>query len=114
QVRLNEGPKGANRYRIVLSAFVGVQSIAGSGVQAGAGVQSLAGLQSSAATPAKDCAKPLQCIADKPSLNRQEPSVLVGQADQLAKKSKLPKCPSAEIVAIYNEVLPELPGAKLV
>lgn len=61
----NAGPKGANLYRINLDAL---------GLQHSAGVQSLAGLQRSAATPAKDCRKPLQRIAAEPSVNHQEPS----------------------------------------
>jgi hypothetical protein len=72
QVRRNEGPKGTNRYRIVLDAM---------GMQRLAGVQGVAPcnpasppLQSSVDTPVMHCAKPLQPIADEPSLNRQEPS----------------------------------------
>lgn len=61
----NAGPKGANLYRINLDVL---------GLQHSAGVQSLAGVQHSAATPAKDCRKPLQRIAAKPSVNHQEPS----------------------------------------
>lgn len=57
QVRMNEGPRGQNRYRIVLKAL-----------------QSAAGVQRIAPTPAMECAKPLQRIADKPSVNHQEPS----------------------------------------
>jgi len=73
QVRPNEGPKGTNRYRIVLEALKGVQSSAGGGLQSVAGVQSSAGLQPVARTPATQCPKPLQRSADEPSLNRQEP-----------------------------------------
>ena len=69
QVRPNGGHGGTNRYRIVLKALQ-----AGAGVQPSAGVQGDAGLQPSAPTPATECAKPLQRSADKPSLNRQEPS----------------------------------------
>lgn len=74
EVRANEGPKGTNRYRIVLERLQWLQSVAGGGVQHVAGVQGVAGLQCSAPTPAMQCAKPLQPIADKPSLNRQESS----------------------------------------
>jgi hypothetical protein len=75
EVHANEGWKGSNRYRIVLGALSssGVQGLAG-GMQSLAGVQRSAGVQAIAPTPAKDCAKPLQRIAPKPSLNRQEPS----------------------------------------
>lgn len=60
QVRKNEGPRGQNRYRIVLKAL-----------QSAAGVQSAAEVQRIASTPAMDCAKPLQSNADKPSMNQR-------------------------------------------
>lgn len=66
QVRANEGPKGTNRYRIVLDALGGLQSLAP--------LQAVAPLQASSSTPAMQFPKPLQPIADEPSLNRQEPS----------------------------------------
>jgi len=94
QVRPNEGPKGTNRYRIVLEALKGVQSSAGGGVQSGAGVQSSAGLQPTARTPATECAKPLQPSAAEPSLNRQEPSEERERAPRASKrpvKTSMPK-----------------------
>ena len=106
QVLVNEGPKGTNRYRIVLDALGGVQGVAGVGVQPSAGVQGVAGLQPSAPTPAMECAKPLQPIAAEPSLNRQEPS---GRR----KPAKAPACPFAEIVGAYHEALPELPAVRI-
>jgi len=69
RVLKNEGPKGTNRYRIMLSAL-GTKPL-----QPIAPLQRTAPLQHSAPTPATQCAKPLQPIADEPSLNRQEPSV---------------------------------------
>lgn len=72
EVRLNEGPRGTNRYRIV-SPVQGVQERAGGRVQTNAGVQECAGVQSFASTPANLCFKPLQRIADEPSMNHQEP-----------------------------------------
>ena len=60
----NAGPNGANLYRINLDSL---------GMQHSAGVQSPAGMQHSAATPAKDCRKPLQYSAAKPSVNHHEP-----------------------------------------
>ncbi len=107
EVRANEGPKGTNRYRIVLEAL-GVQSVAGVGVQAGAGVQSVAEVQSSAAPPAIQRRLPLQPIADEPSLNRQEPSdtSLTRLADHQL------ECPQQQIRALYAEILPSLPQPK--
>ena len=61
QVRKNEGPKGTNRYRIVLP------------LHCSAPLQPSAPLHSNAPTPALECAKPLHCSAPEPSLNRQEP-----------------------------------------
>ena len=43
-------------------------------MQRSAGVQTTAGVQRSALPPATGCAKPLQPVADEPSLNHQEPS----------------------------------------
>jgi hypothetical protein len=98
EVRLNEGPRGTNCYRIVLEAFQplqpiaggktrewlqpaagvpaaeGVQSIAGVGMQPTAGVQPIAPLQPTSCAPAIQRRLPLQPTADEPSLNRQEPS----------------------------------------
>jgi hypothetical protein len=117
EVRVNEGPKGTNRYRITLVttpegvqrvAGDGVQRSAGVGLQAGAGVQRSAGLQSSAPTPAMECAKPLQCSADEPSLNHQEPS-----STSLSRRDdQIPDCPQQQIRQLYAELLPSLPQPK--
>ncbi len=110
EVRMNAGPKGVNRYRILLKALGGVQSNAG--VQEPAGLQIDAGgaedctLQANAATPASACSKPLQPVADEPSLNRQEPS---GRR----KPAKSPVCPYVEIIAAYHDLLPELPRVRV-
>lgn len=74
----NAGPHGSNLYRVNLSSL---------GVQHSAGVQSLAGVQHSAPGGAKDCAKGVQRIASKPSVNHQEPSITRGAAN---KASRLP------------------------
>jgi hypothetical protein len=52
-------------------------------------LQRPAPLQSSVATPAMECAKPLQPIADEPSLNRQEPSE--GVRARKKRKTTMPK-----------------------
>jgi hypothetical protein len=64
----NEGPKGCNRYRIMLAAL-GVRPL-----QPIAPLQRNAPLQSSAQEGAILGKKPLQPIAPEPSLNRQDPS----------------------------------------
>ena len=104
EVRANEGPKGTNRYRIVVSALGGVQGVAG------VGVQHSAGLQSSVATPAIQRRLPLQRIADEPSLNRQEPSPTSLSRPEGPKFSN---CPHDLIIQSYHDVLPELPRVKL-
>jgi hypothetical protein len=68
KVLKNEGPKGCNRYRIMLASLGAIP------LQRIAPLQSIAPLQHSARGGATQCAKPLQPIAPEPSLNRQEPS----------------------------------------
>lgn len=100
RVLKNEGPRGTNRYRIMLAQLGTSKPL-----QRVAPLQSTAPLQHGALTPATHCAKPLQPIADEPSLNRQEP---LGQ-----QKSKIPACPYDAIRDLFHETLPELPKARL-
>lgn len=65
----NQGPHGANLYRINLNSL---------GVQHLAGVQGIAGVQHSAPGGAKRCAEGVQPIAPKPSVNHQETSTKSG------------------------------------
>jgi len=110
QIRLNEGPKGTNRYRIMLAALGGVQRATGlqnlAGLQPDAGVQGATGMQPATATPVAACSKPLQPATDEPSLNHQEPS---GRR----RVAKSPICPYVEIITAYHEVLPELPRVRV-
>jgi hypothetical protein len=101
KVTLNGGPRGSNRYKVMLDAL-GVQEIAG--------VQSAAGVQRSAPTPATQCAKPLHCIAAKPPLNRQEPSDTT-LARGRKRGPRIPDCPFEQVIAAYHDILPELPRA---
>ena len=111
EVHVNKGPRGTNRYRIVLGKVTkGVQRVAGVGVQPSAGVQRVAGLQSSVDTPALQCSKPLHHSADEPSLNHQEPPLT---SLSRPKAREIPNCPHAEIVQIFHEALPDLPRIKL-
>ena len=77
-IKIAEGPRGTNLYRIAISRLQGVQPAAGvhrsAGVQQGAGVQAVAGLHHSAGGAALECSKPLHPSAPEPSLNHQEPS----------------------------------------
>ena len=93
-VRIGEGPKGCNLYKINVK-----------GLQSFAGVQGAAGLQSFAGGAAINCSKPLQPSAANTSLNHQEPS---GQ-----QKTKFPACPHPSIISLFHEVLPELPAVRL-
>lgn len=99
EVRIGGGPMGAhgptNLYRIALKRL---------GLQRVAEVQSIAALQGVAQPGAKDCAEPLHRIADKPSLNHQEPPV--------GRKPKAPACPHDELLSLYHEILPELPTVR--
>jgi hypothetical protein len=106
-IKIGEGRKGTNLYRIVLSRLQGVQ--AGAGLQAGAGVQAGAGLHQSAGGAALECSKPLHPSAAEPSLNHQEPS---GKAS--AKPTRLPPCPIQQVVDLYREMLPELVQVRVV
>lgn len=103
----NQGPHGANLYRINLNRL---------------GVQGIAGVQHSAPGGAMHCTGGVQSIASKPSVNHQEPSTnseanasLVAEAgdDQPpasnSKPAPLPDCPQQEILALYAELLPQLP-----
>ncbi len=85
EVRPNEGPRGTNRYRIVLDTpplkptagvgqAKGVKPASGVGLKPTAGVKSAAPLQPTSDTPAIQRRLPLKPTADEPSLNRQEPS----------------------------------------
>jgi hypothetical protein len=84
RVLKNEGPKGTNRYRIMLS-----QLGASKPLHSSAPLQRSAPLHSSAPTPALQCAKPLHSSADEPSLNRQEPS------DRARSARRTRTCPSS-------------------
>lgn len=123
----NAGPKGVNRYRIQLKALGGLQRVAGmqedagmqegAGMREGAGMQEGAGpvrnrtLQSNAATPATLCLPPLHALADKPSLNRQEPSDTSLTRPQVGPKAL--GCPFDAVVALFHAKLPELPRVRL-
>lgn len=73
EVRLNEGPKGTNLYRIVLERL-GAKSSAPPSLQPVAPLQSVAPLQPVAETPAIHGIEPLQPSADEPSGTIKEPS----------------------------------------
>jgi hypothetical protein len=96
EIRINEGPKGTNLYRVVLERL---------GLQAIAPLQSSAPLHHSAPTPATHCFKPLQRIAAEPSMNHQEPSS--------TPTTKLLTCPHHVIVEVYHELLPMLPKVRM-
>lgn len=100
RVLQNEGPKGTNRYRIILSALGHSTPL-----KATSPLKSASPLKPTSATPEAGFPKPLKPTSDEPSLNRQEPS---GQ-----QKTKFPACPHMAILATYHKVLPELPSVKL-
>lgn len=99
EIRIGQGPKGTNRYRINVHRLA-MQSIAG--------VQQSAGLQSIAHTPAKHCATPLQPIADKPSVNHQEPSEVASPKAKKGSRLSQNWQPSSEDLAYCREKRPDL------
>jgi hypothetical protein len=117
RVMKNQGPKGTNRYRIMLDAL-GQSSplkIASplkklSPLNAASSPEEAFTLKPTSATPEAGFSKPLKPTSDEPSLNRQEPS---GRSLSRPKRAKLPACPHEEIVDAYHEILPELPRALL-
>lgn len=103
RVLKNEGPRGTNRYRIMLGAL-GAQPL-----KLTSPLKSASPLKPTAAAPEAGFPKPLKPTSDEPSLNRQEPS---GSAR--TKTSQLPKCPHGAIVQAYHEILPELPAVRVI
>jgi Helix-turn-helix domain len=99
EIRIGQGPRGTNRYRINVHRLA-MQSIAG--LQQGAGVQRIAH------PPAKRCTTPLQPVADKPSVNHQEPSEVA--LPKAKKGSRLSPSwqPSPEDLAYCREKRPDL------
>lgn len=104
RVLKNEGPKGTNRYRIMLT-LLGQQPLKQASPLKGASP-----LKPTSATPEAGFLKPLKPTSDEPSLNRQEPS---GRSLSRPAPARLPNCPHAEIVRVYHEVLPELIAVKV-
>lgn len=99
EIRIGQGPKGTNRYRINVHRLA-MQSLAG--------VQQSAGLQRSACTPAKHCTTPLQPIADKPSVNHQEPSEVASPKAKKGSRLSANWQPSSEDLAYCREKRPDL------
>lgn len=99
RVLQNEGPKGTNRYRIILSA------LGQNPLKPIAPLKSASPLKPTSVPPEAGFPKPLKPTSDEPSLNRQEPSG--------PQKTKFPACPHQAILAIFHEALPELPAVRL-
>ena len=107
----NQGPKGTNRYRIVLPVSDGQPLQPGSGLKAASPLKdtsplnAVAPLKPASSTPEAGFPEPLKPTSDEPSLNRYEPSE--GQ------KPKLPTCPHEVLKSLYHEALPELPAVRM-
>jgi hypothetical protein len=96
-IKIGAGSRhGTNLYRIVLKRLTGMHPVAP--------------LHPSAQGGALECANPLHPSAPKPSMNHQEPS---GGSFARPKTARTLNCPHEEIIAIYHDVLPELPRVKL-
>lgn len=100
----NKGPRGTNRYRIMLDALGPPPPLKPVSPQ-----KSASPLKPTSLTPEAGFPKPLKPASDEPSLNRQEPS----NRSFLRPAPKFPKCPYDLIVQAYHEILPELPAARL-
>lgn len=103
RVLKNEGPKGTNRYRILLHALGRNPLKQGSPLKGVAPLKVASPLKPASGTPEAGFPQPLKPASDEPSLNRQEPSVT----------SKLPLCPHQAVVDVFHKALPELPRVKL-
>lgn len=100
RVLKNEGPRGTNRYRIMLAKLGSDTLQSGSPLQPAAPLKQRAPLKPNSPTPATQFLKPLQPSADEPSLNRQEPSSAIAKTKRASKaKSEHPLFP--EFYAAY-------------
>lgn len=108
EVRANEGPKGTNRYRIVLESRLRVPVASDAEVQHRARAQRLAGVQSRADSPAIQRNPHLQHVADEPSLNHQEPSVPATSSPR-----GLPECPHRELIDLFVTKVTDLPKPRV-
>lgn len=114
RVMKNEGPKGTNRYRIVLGALGQSAPLKpasphrdAEALKPASPLKNSSPLKPASATPEAGFPKGVKPTSDEPSLNRQEPS------DTSLRSSKLPLCPHQAIVELYHEALPELSRVKL-
>lgn len=100
RVLKNEGPKGVNRYRIMINALGQSQPLKRASPLKGASP-----LKPTSPTPEAGFLKPLKPASDEPSLNRQEPS--------RRNRPAIPACPYEEIRDLHAELLSELPAIRL-
>jgi hypothetical protein len=103
RVLKNEGPRGTNRYRIMLDAL-GAKPLKPTSPLKGASP-----LKPTSPTPEAGFPKPLKPTSDEPSLNRQEPS----DTSLARPAAKISACPFPLVIDSYHRVLPELPRVKL-
>ena len=108
RVLKNEGPKGTNRYRIMLSKLGEPRSTEEttalkrtSPLKAASPPEDAFTLKPTSAPPEAGFPMPLKPASDEPSLNRQEPS-----RKATSSPTVLPVCPFNEVLKIYNESLP--------
>lgn len=100
EIRVNEGPKGTNRYRIMFGGMTHASPLPCKSPLTGG-----SSLTSKSETPDAQVLKPLTPKSDEPSLNHQEPSSM-----SLTRPApKLPKCPYDLVVECYHDVLPKWP-----
>jgi hypothetical protein len=114
RVMKNEGPKGTNRYRIMLSSLGASEPLkAVSSLKRTAPLKTASPpeapftLKPTSSTPEAGFPKPLKPASDEPSLNRQEPS-----HKATSSPAGLPACPHRELIAQFVEKVPELPAPR--
>lgn len=98
EIRMNEGPKGTNRYRITFAGMTSTSPLT-----------NRSPLTRASSTPDVHVPKPLTPTSDESSLNRHESP----DTSLSAKKPTRLACPHDEIRSLYAEILPTQPAIKV-
>jgi hypothetical protein len=111
RVLKNEGPRGTNRYRILLSRLGESRSTEAatalkptSALKAASTSKGAFTLKPTSDPPEDDFPRPLKPGSDEPSLNRQEPSFKATSSP-----AGLPACPQRQLIALFVSKVPDLP-----
>lgn len=116
-IKVGQGPRGTNLYRIDIARFVGLKKPSGvngaSGVKVASEVKVASGVKNSSLPPEAGFPQPLKRASDKPSENRHEPAVQRTPSNE--RGSRLPGDwrPSDEAIAFCLERRPDLDPAEV-